>query len=384
MRYYSLFVFYFVYFIMNGFSSFIPKYFGEIGLSDGMIGTVTSVSTIVAVAFGPLLSIMTDRVPKKRYMLTALTLMLALSYFLVGSCTTLIPLIFASSLYVTFYNSILPLANTISLEYTRQIGKDYGKIRLLGTAGYQAGALVAGTILAVSLRNLFPMMGIILLICCGITFMMPNIEGHQHKKNKVPLSKLFADGHVRWLYIIVFFGTVASQFYMAFFTKHLGDLGMSNTVVSWITIISVMLELPFLYFGDRIAKKLSVWNWLLIGILLNGIRWIGLAYSRSMAAILLFQIPSVTVLACYEYFPALYLNRRVPAELSGSAQNMLAVIMFGVAKVVGSFVGGQVCEYTGIPTMFLILGIMGIAGFAIFLPVTRKLIKTDTVETLGN
>ena len=147
MRYYSLFVFYFVYFIMNGFSSFIPKYFGEIGLSDGMIGTVTSVSTIVAVAFGPLLSIMTDRVPKKRYMLTALTLMLALSYFLVGSCTTLIPLILASSLYVTFYNSILPLANTISLEYTRQIGKDYGKIRLLGTAGYQAGALVAGTIL---------------------------------------------------------------------------------------------------------------------------------------------------------------------------------------------------------------------------------------------
>lgn len=384
MRYYSLFVFYFVYFIMNGFSAFVPKYFGEIGLSDGMIGIVTSVSTVVAVICGPLMSVMTDRVPKKRYMLTALTLMLAISYFLVDVCSSIVPLILASSLYVTFYNTILPLANTISLEYTRQIGRDFGKIRLLGTAGYQVGALIAGAVLAVSLDNLFPMMGAILLVCCGITFTMPNIEGHQHKKEKVPLSRLFADRHVRWMYIIVFFGTVASQFYMAFFTKHLGDLGMSNTVVSWITIISVMLELPFLYFGDRLANKLSIWNWLLIGILLNGVRWIGLAYSTSVTAILLFQIPSVTVLACYEYFPALYLSRRVPAELSGSAQNMLGVIIFGVAKVVGSFVGGQVCEYTGIPTMFLVLGIMGIAGFAVFMPLTRRLIKTDTVSSMSD
>lgn len=380
MRYYSLFIFYFVYFIMNGFSSFIPKYFGEIGLTDGMIGTVTSVSTIVAVACGPLVAIMTDRVPKKRYMLSVLTLLLALSYFLVDKCFRMIPLIMATSLYVTFYNSILPLANTISLEYTRQINKDFGKIRLLGTVGYQAGALIAGAIMSVNLGSLFPLMGVILLICCGITFLMPNIEGHQHRKQKVPLSRLFADRHVRWLYIIVFFGTVASQFYMAFFTKHLGDLGMSNAKVSWVAILSVMLELPFLFFGDKLARKTNVWNWLMLGILLNGIRWIGLAFSKHIVTILIFQIPAVTVLACYEYFPALYLNRRVPVELSGSAQNVLAIVMFGVAKVVGSFVGGMVCDLTGIPTMFLILGIMGVTGFAVLMPITRRLIKSDTID----
>jgi len=150
MRYYSLFIFYFVYFIMNGFSSFIPKYFGEIGLSDGMIGIVTSVPTIVAVACGPLLAVLTDRVPRKRYMLAVLTLLLAVSYFITGRCTTLIPLIMAVSVYTTFYNATLPLANTISLEYTRQINRDFGKVRLLGTVGYQVGALIAGAIMSAS------------------------------------------------------------------------------------------------------------------------------------------------------------------------------------------------------------------------------------------
>jgi len=377
MKYYSLFTFCFVYFIMNGFSAFIPKYFGEIGLTDGMIGIANSISTIVAVALGPVLAIFTDRVPKKRYMLAGMTLMLAASYMLVGVCRSLLPLIISVSIYVTFYNATLPLANTISLEYTRQIGRDFGKVRLLGTAGYQAGALIAGAVFSVSLKNLFPMMSAVMLVCFGITFAMPNIEGHQHKDEKVPLSALFKDSHVRWLYIMLFFGAMASQFYMAFFTKHLGDLGMSNSVVSWITVISVVLELPFLYFGDRLYGRTSVWNWILIGMLLNGIRWIGLAFSRSAALILICQIPSVTVLACYEYFPALYLNRRVPDKLTGAAQNILGVVIFGVAKVVGTLIGGQVCEYTGIPTMFMILGIMGIVCSAAFFPLTRRLIKEE-------
>ena len=75
MKYYSLILFYFVYFIMNGFSSFIPKYYGDIGLSDSMIGVLTSVATVVAVACSPLLGVLTDRVSKKRHMLTAMLLM---------------------------------------------------------------------------------------------------------------------------------------------------------------------------------------------------------------------------------------------------------------------------------------------------------------------
>lgn len=383
MKYNSLLMYYFVFFVMNGFSTFVPKYYGEIGLSDGMIGILTSVPTIVAMACSPLLAVLTDRVPKKRYMLSVLVALLALSCFLIAPCRTIGTLLLTVSLHVAVFNAVLPLANTISLEYTREIGKSHGRARLMGTVGYQVGALVAGAIMSKTLNNLYPLMGAVLIGAFGITFMMPDVRGHQHNRQKVPLSKLFADKHVRSMYLMLFFATVSTQFYMAFFTKHLGDLGMSNQVVSWVTLLSVIAELPFLYFGDRIAKRMNVWNWIMLGLLINSIRWIGLAYSKSVLPILLFQVPSVCVLACYEYFPALYLNRKVPEELSGSAQNMLSLMMFGAGKVVGTLLGGQICEYTGIPTMFLINGVMGLAGVAVFWPITRKLIREDTVVSLS-
>lgn len=382
MRYASLYVYYFVYFIMTGASTFVPKYYGEIGMSNAQIGVLTSVPTLVALAFTPVLGMLTDRVSKKRYLLSAMLIFMAAMCFLVPYSTGFLTLLAAVSGYTVISTSANPLANTIALEYTREIGKPYGPIRLLGTVGYQFGALLVGIVLSKSLNSLYPLMGVAVLLACAITFMMPNVEGHQHSRQKVPLTRLFADRHVRMLYLIIFCATISTQFYISFYTKHLGDLGMSNVATSWITLLSVMLELPFLYFGDRIARRTNIWNWLLIGMAANGIRWLGLAFSKTALPNILFQLPGVTVLACFEFFPALYLNRRVPPELSGSAQNMLSLVTFGAAKILGSLIGGQICEYTGIPTMFAAFGVLMLIGCALFWKPTRRLIRDDSITQM--
>ncbi len=377
MRYISLFVFYFVYFISTGMSTFIPKYYGEIGMTNGQIGLLTSIPTLVALAITPLLGTLTDRIPKKRYLLSLLMLALAGACFLVPYSTGFVALLAIMSVYTVVGNNVLPVMSTISIEYTSQIGKSYGPIRLMGTVGYQIGALLIGVILSTSLKSLYPMMGVSVLIACATTFLLPDVKGHQHKKEKVPLTKLFADKHLRMMYIMIFFATISTQFYQAFYTKHLGDLGMNNQVTSIITLLAVILELPFLYFGDRLYKKTNIWNWLLIGMLFNGVRWLGLAFSKTAAVNILFQLPGVTVLACFEFFPALYLNKRVSPELAGGAQSMLSLVSFGAAKVVGSLIGGQICQYTGIPALFAFFGVWMLVGIAIFWLPTRKLARSE-------
>lgn len=378
MRYAYLCSFYFVYFIMTGMSTFIPKYYGEIGMTNSQIGILGSVPTLVALAITPLLGTMTDRVSKKRYLLTALLLLMAASCFIVPYSTGFVALLAAMSVYTLVGNNALPLMNTISIEYTSEIGKPFGPIRLLGTVGYQAGALLIGIILSGTLKSLYPMMGAVLLIVCGMTFWLPNVKGHQHSREKVPLTKLFADRHLRMLYIMIFFCSISQQFYQAFYTKHLGDLGMSNSTTSWITLLAVIPELPFLYFADRLYKKTSIWNWLIIGMLFNGVRWIGLALSKTALPNIIFQMPGVTVLACFEFFPALYLNKRVAPELTGGAQNMLSLVNFGMGKVVGSLIGGQICEFTGIPTLFVFFGIWMLVGSLLFWRPTRRLIREES------
>jgi len=377
MRYISLYVYYFIYFIMTGMSTFIPKYYGEIGMTNSQIGILGSVPTIIALAATPLLGTLTDRVAKKRYLLTILLIMMAAVCFVVPFSNGFLALLAVASGYAIAGNNVLPVMNTIAIEYTSQIGKPYGPIRLCGTAGYQLGALLIGILLSSSLGSLYPMMGAVILIACSITFFMPNVEGHQHSREKVPLTRLFADRHLRMMYFMIFFCTISTQFYQAFYTKHLGDLGMSNATTSWITLLAVILELPFLCFGDKLYRKTNIWNWLLIGMLCNGVRWIGLAFSTTALPNILFQMPGVTVLACFEFFPALYLNKRVSPELVGGAQTMLSFVSFGVAKVIGSLIGGQFCEIAGIPAMFVFFGVMLLIGCALFWLPTRRLIREE-------
>ena len=383
MRYASLFAYHFIYFITTGMSTFVPKFYGEIGLSDSRIGLLTSVPTLIALLVAPALASLTDRVSRKRYMLSAMLLFVAGSCLAVARATSFLPLLAVVSVYTVFSTAAQPLATTIALEYTRETHQAYGPIRLLGTVGYQAGALLVGAILSQSLNNLYPLMGAVVLVALATTFAMPNVEGHQHKRERIPLTKLFSDRHVRWLYILIFLITITSQFYISFFSKHLGDLGMDNATVSWITLLSVLAELPFLYFGDRIARWTNIWNWLLIGAIANGVRWLGLALSRSALAIILFQIPGVTVLACFEFFPALYLARRVSPELSGAAQSVLTLTTFGAAKIVGSLLGGVICEYTGIPALMAFNGAALLVGSIAIYRFTRGLIRDDTVRSLG-
>lgn len=377
--YISLFVFHLIYFLKIGAETFVPKFYGEIGMTDGQIGYLTSVPTLVALAFSPMLGSLADRMPKKRYLLSIMMIIMAAACFVAGQFAQFWGILISVSIYNIFSTSAQPLATTISLEYSQQVGKPYGPIRLLGTVGYQIGALMVGFILSDSLRNLYPLMAVILLISLGITFTMPNVEGHQRSRNKVPMRALFADKHVRWLFIMIFAASITTQFYMSFFTKHLGDLGMSNTVVSWITLFSVIAELPFLFFSDRIARLTNIWNWVLIGIAANGIRWLGLAFSTSALPIILFQIPGVTVLACFEFFPALYLTRRVAPEQSATAQNTLSLTIFGAGKIVGSLIGGQICERTGIPALMAFNGAaLLVLAAALWVP-TRRLIREETI-----
>ena len=124
----------------------------------------------------------------------------------------------------------------------------------------------------------------------------------------------------------------------------------------------------------------SVWQWMLIGLVLTGIRWIGFWISSQAASWLLlvvFQIPAVLVLATFEYFPSIYIGEIIAPELSSSAQIMLNLVMFGVARFTGSLVGGFISQQIGMETMFLINGIMLIAASVVFAPICRRMHKAD-------
>ena len=370
----SLYLFFTVFFMGQGLTTYASKFYGEIGLADSQIGLISAIPAFVALFVQPIWGMLSDRARYKRNVLAAALVIGGLCCFLVQPAAgSFLPLLLVLTLVNTFLLPVLPVGNAIAIEYTRECGRDYGPVRMMGTVGFQVSILVIGLIFATSLNGLYNAFGLVLLASALCALLLPPVKGYQHGKERISFTVFFKDRALLLMFALVFLAQMASQFYLAFFSKHLGDLGISNALTGLITMLAVSLEVPFLLFGDKLMKKLSIWKWMWIGLIVNGLRFVVLSIVRTPVLIVLSQIPSVFLLACFEFFPAIYLNKAVDKELRGTVQNTYTLIAFGASRIVGSLLGGFIADATSIPTVFAINGaLLLLAAVVFFVPLRRR------------
>ena len=67
----SLYLFFTVYFVGQGLTTYAPKFFGEIGLADSQIGLISAIPAFVALFVQPIWGMLSDRARYKRNVLAA-------------------------------------------------------------------------------------------------------------------------------------------------------------------------------------------------------------------------------------------------------------------------------------------------------------------------
>lgn len=377
----SLYLFYTTYFFSIGVTTYAGKFYGEIGLSNSQISLISAVPAFIALFAQPIWGSISDRSKYKRNVLTVALIIAACFAFVVQPVVQWYwPLLLVLTLMSVFTLPVIPVSNAIAIEYTRDTGHEFGPVRMMGTVGYQLIILLAGFFFTTSLNGLYTVYGILLLVAALTTRMLPLVQGYQHGKEKLSFTVFFKDKSLLLLFCLVFLAQMCSQFYLAFFSKHLGDLGISNATTGIITTLCVILELPFLFFGDKLMKKASIWRWMWIGLILNAVRFLGLSMVKTPVLIVVFGILSVGLMACFEFFPAIYLNKAVAKELRGTVQNTYNMIAFGVSRIVGTLIGGQIADHTGIATVFGAQGvILLIAAIVMAVPLHRRA-KADPMD----
>ncbi len=378
--YVPMYAFYILYFTYMGFSTFQSRYMGEVlGMSDSQIGLISSFPAVVGLVIQPIWGMLTDRLKYKRTVLFLGTILAAVFLFVTGFVTKDTPYSFYLVLVgMTLANaaliSIIPTSNSIAMEYSSTV---MGPLRMTGTIGFQIGALTLGFILTSSLKGLLQLLGVMLIVCAVLARFEPPIEGHQHGREKVSYAAVFKNKKVFFLLVMILICCTTSQYYNTFFIKMLGDLGFNTTQSGIITFFSIFLEIPFLFFSHKIYKKCTMWTWLLIGLGINAVRFTLLGFVDTMAEVLLVNIPTVTVMGCFEFFPALYLNDAVGKELKGSAQSALSLVTAGGAKILGSIIGGALGDAYGLGMGFVCCGCILAAAFIVFFIPCRRFAKTE-------
>ena len=379
MRLCILYAYYAIYFMSMGpTANFAAIFYEEIGLNNTQIGLLTSLPVLLGMLALPVFGILSDNARRRRNVIALVLALCAGFSFLYDLTDRFALLMVICTGTALFSQPVLPLSSSLSMEYTSSVGRSFGPIRMAGSVGFQVSALLAGVVFTTSMRGLYRMIGVFQLLAAGLALLLPPIAGHQRERGvRVSPVTLLRDRRVLLLLLMVFPGTIMSMFYQSFFTKHFASCGASNAMVGLMSVLSVGLELPFLLFSGRLYRKLTVWQWLLLGMAVNAVRWIGVALTQNVMALLALQLLGVSVLACFEYFPALYLSERVAPELLSSAQTTLNFVSFGIARVVGCLLGGALGDVIGVSAVFGLGGLMLAIGLVAFFAPARRMSALD-------
>ncbi len=241
---------------------------------------------------------------------------------------------------------ILPYVEVIALE---RIGKEqYGKIRLFGSIGFIAVALVLVRWLT------SPQIGIGFLIAMALgTLMLGAFIGREHNKNKHleydEEESLFNPLTHLYLWIGFFLMQVSFGPFYNFFTIYVTDHGLSLSTTVWLWSFGVVAEIVMFYFQGALLRRnlyailwltafITALRWLMVAFFPNSLTLLALSQSLHAFSFALFHTAAISTLF------ALYSARRL-------AQQFFFGISYGLGGFVGALGAGVLYQYA--PELFI-------------------------------
>lgn len=340
--------FYFFYFALIGVHIiFIPKILSTIGYDASQIGIIYSAAPLVRFVV-PFLFLRGFRLNQNIFFV-ALVLM---SISAVGFYLALYDFYLLLLANITFgigLALILPFVETISLEV---IGKErYGKIRLFGSIGFIAVALVLERFLTTA------EVGIIFLIAMAFaTLIFGAMVGIRDKKSasksdasSMKLSQIFADYRL-WLGFMLM--QISFGPFYNFFTIYTTDNGISLNTTVWLWSFGVIAEILMFYFQGRwISKNLQ--NLLYITASITAFRWIIVAFFVN-DQILLFFSQSLHAFSFALFHTAAIATLFMIYSSRHHAQQFYLGISYGMGGFIGAISSGFI--YKHYPEWLFIFG----------------------------
>ena len=371
--YIKLVILYGIYFLGLGATGFTGVYLGGKGMSNSQIGLLMSIPPLIAFVFQPLWGMAGDRAKYKRSALSLCFLLSACACLLIDLSGSFLTLLVSFTAYNCVSQGMSPLAQSISIEYSRNTKYGFGPIRMAGSIAYQLMILLAGFILSDDMPELYRIVSACYLVSAAFSLAIPPVKGHQHDSEKLNPLSVLKDKKICFLLCMSLCGKTAGMFGVSFFNKYIQELFADNVRMSILAYTAIVLEIPFLLLAQRFMKRFKVTVWVLIGLAANAVRFVGIGLCTSFPLLIALQLLQVSVMACFEFYPSLYLDRRVRKELRGSMQSVNTLVTFGLSQITGSLLGGFIADAVGMQHTFLIYGLFLAVMCAVFFVPARRI-----------
>lgn len=378
------FSFYFLYFA--GFSSFIPFmviYYQQLNFSGAQIGLLTGLPPLIILVAAPFWTGVADSTQRHTLIMSMGLVVAIVIGFVLPSVSSFTVVFMLIVIFNFFFSPVSSLSDSATMTMLGEQRGMYGRIRLGGTIGWGVFAPVAGFLAqSYGLKSAFWAFSVLTLInlFVGRKFSFGNANASAGGNGGI---KVFLKDR-RWLYFlsIAFLGGLGVFSATTYLYPYMKELGASETQMGIASTIATLTEMVIFFYGDRLVRRFNTRRLLVISLVLIGIRSLLYAAVHATYMIWVVQIFSGMVFPAMWLAAVAYADENSPAGLKSTAQGLLGAVAFGFGSAIGGFICGPLIESIGGRGLFLVFGILILAGLVLLEGIKRifpdrKLVRSE-------
>lgn len=369
------FIFYFVFYMTDASIGYFNIYLRSIHFSTFQMGLLTAGASLIAMLFQPYVGMLTDRSSSKnRVLLILLSISAMLAPLLLISKSFFYILVIYTAFQLS-RNAQRPISDTITLEYIDQADADYGPIRVMGCLGYATMAAITGYIADWNIGATFFAFSSVALLSALVFLPVPRMSGHQSdRKSRVSPRLLLRDKTLILLVVFSVIFSMTKSFYHGYYAIYFTDeIGGSATNYGFLLSVGALFEIPFIFFSDRVVKRLGATRTLLLSGLLDTLRWaltfLCLSPGAQMAVQMVLGMNNMVMHVAM----TITINSTVAPELKATGQTTFATVSSLCSMICGTLIGGALADLFGIRPLFAVMAAVDAAAVVLFAVLFRKM-----------
>lgn len=376
-----------------GFIGYASVYLLSRGISTSVIGVALSSMSAIAFFGQPLMASFADKNKQidLRYIICAailLSTLLAVGLIFAPDASMILVCAFVA--IGTVISTIMPLVNTLAFKFEKYgISINFGVARGIGSAAYAIVAYLVGQLVAKFGTGTVPIFLIIfnlLLILVVYSFVLP--KGYQletqdtttqeetvKEEAKEDLSFMQFAAQYKKLTTFVL-GTVFIFFAHTIINNYMilviGPIGGTEADMGTAVSLAAILELPAMFFFDKIREKISINNLMKISVIMFVVKHTLTAIAPSMFVIYVAQFCQMFAYAILTPASVYLVNEMVESKDLTKGQSMITMGT-SASGIIANLVGGILIDAIGVRSVLLLGAVATALGAAIIIMVTKDL-----------
>lgn len=366
---------YFFYFALLGLiSPYLAIFLDGQGFNSRQVGEILAIMTATKIVAPSLWATFADKSARPLFIIRLGALLALVSFSLLYWFSQYWPITFSLALFTLFWTAILPQLEVHTLNSTKQSSKIYARVRLWGSLGFIALAILAGEAISRLGYQVFTSLGVIILIGLFIsTLLLTPKKGGTSNKSKAKAPEPIVNKLIDRRFVSFFIAGLLLQIsfapYYGFFALFLRDFAYSGVAVGLFIALGAVAEIvAFIYMGS-LFKRFSLNSLLVFSVAITALRWFLMpVVADSGLWLAINQLSHAASFAIYHSASMKFISSHFTKSQQSRGQGVYLGGVYGVGGAVGAYITGILwLGGAGATNAFIMAGISALLGAVIMI-----------------